>query len=121
MTRADIARQVAHQLIAAENALDVAIRDYARLTAELMEARPRAHVSPTVGGEAVARAAAVQTALAGARAESAALHAALAEVRDGLGVRMDDDGFGAGDKTNVARPAWPPLAAAGAEPLRAAG
>ena len=118
MKRADIARQVAQQLFAAEDALDGAIREFARLTAELMEARASMRLSAVVGPEVVLRAAAVQGALAQARAESAALHAALAEVRDGIGVRMDD--VGGGDKTDADRPLWP-FGSAAAEPLRAVG
>jgi hypothetical protein len=60
----------------------------------------------------------VGSALAAARAESAALHAALAEVRDQLGVRMDD--ISGGDKTDTSKPLWP-FAAAAVEPLRAIG
>ncbi len=118
MKRADTCRSVAHQLFAAEAALDGAIRDYARLTAEMMEARTRMNISATVGSQAVVRAAAVGAALAQARAESSALHAALAEVRDGLGVRMGD--VGGGDKTDTSRPLWP-VGSASVEPLRAAG
>ena len=119
MNRADIARQVARQLFAAEDALDASIRDYARLTVELMEARTRLGLSGAVGPEVVARAAAVQGALAAARTESAALHAALAEVKDGVGLRAV--AVGAGDKTNMpnAAPAWPMGSAS--EPLRAVG
>ena len=118
MKRADIARNVAQQLVTAEDALDAAIRDYARLTAELMEARVRARVSATVGAEVVACSARVQTALAAARTESAALHGALAQVRDDLGIRMDD--VGAGDKTDADKPLWP-FGSATVAPLRAAG
>ena len=117
MRRADIARHVAQQLFTAEDALDVAIRDFARLTSELMEARTRMRLSAAVGPEVVARAAAVQAALANARTESAALHAALAEVKDGVGLRTVS--VGAGDKTDVVEPA--PFGSATVAPLRAAG
>lgn len=118
MKRADIAREVAQHLFTAEDALDTAIRDFARLTAELMEARTRMGLSATVGPEVVARAAAVQAALAGARTEAAAMHAALAEVKDGVGLRTL--ALGAGDKTNPQAEVWPPTGAA-VTPLRQAG
>ena len=118
MNRSEIAREVALSLFTAEGALDAAIRDYARLTAATMEARARLGLSAAVGSEVVSRNAAVQSALAAARVESAALHAALAEVGAGIGVRMDD--VGAGEKTETSRPLWP-LGASSVEPLRAAG
>lgn len=118
MKRADIARHVARQLFTAEDALDTAIRDFARLTAELMDARTRLGLSAAVGPEVVAHAAAVQAALAAARTESAALHAALVEVKDSVGLRTVD--VGAGDKTDTTGPVWP-FGSATVEPLRAAG
>ena len=74
-------------------------------------------LSPCVGSEVVARAAAVQTALAGARAESAALHAALVQVKDGVGLRSV--AVGVGDKTDGV-PEWP-TGSGSVQPLRAAG
>ena len=118
MKRADIARHVARHLFTAEDALDVAIRDYARLTAEIMEARTQLNLSGAVGPEVVSRAAAVQAALANARAESAALHAALVEVKDGVGLRTA--AVGGGDKTDTTGPMWP-FGSATVEPLRATG
>ena len=117
MKRADIAREIAQSLFTAEDALDIAIRDFARLTADLMEARSRMGLSATVGPQVVARGAAVQAALAEARTEAAALHAALALVKDGVGLRTVS--VGAGDKTDEAQPEWPIGAAV--HPLRAAG
>ena len=116
MKRADTARQIARSLFTAEDALDAAIRDFARLTAELMEARGRMGLAATVGPHVVSRAAAVQTALASARAEAAALHAALAEVKDGVGLRAVS--VGAGDKTEGVEE-WPTGSAV--HPLRSAG
>lgn len=98
MKRADIAREVAQHLFTAEDALDAAIRDFARLTAELMEARSRMGLAATVGTEVISRGAAVQAALALARAEAAAMHAALADVKDGVGLR--NVAIGAGDKAD---------------------
>lgn len=119
MKRADIARHVAQHLFTAEDALDVTIRDFARLTAELMEARTRMGLSAAVGPEVVARAASVQAVLADARTEAAALHAALAAVKDGVGLRTV--AVGAGDKGDDpdAVPMWP--LGATVQPLRAAG
>ena len=117
MTRPDIAREVAQSLFTAESALDTAIRDFARLTADMVEARDRMGLSPCVGSEVVARAAAVQTALAGARTEAGALHAALVQVKDGVGLRTV--ALGVGDKTDSA-PAWP-VGSASVRPLRATG
>lgn len=118
MKRADIAREVAQSLFTAEDALDAAIRDFARLTAELMEARGRMGLAATVGPEVVSRGAAVQAALAQARTEAAAMHAALAQVKDGVGLRTVS--VGAGDKTDEdAVKEWPIGAAV--HPLRAAG
>ena len=117
MKRADIAREIAQSLFTAENALDTAIRDFARLTADLMEARSRMGLAATVGPQVVSRGAAVQAALAAARIEAAALHAALAEVKDGVGLRTVS--VGAGDKMDDSVPEWPTGAAV--HPLRAAG
>ena len=92
------ARDVARALNTAEDALDAAIRDYARLTATLIDARTGMGLSATVGADIAVRMALVQTGLAGARAETAAMHDALSAVKDGIGLRSV--AVGVGDKTN---------------------
>ena len=111
MTRDEVARGVAAQLCEAENALDDAIVAFSRLTAAALEARGELNLSATLGGEVIARGAAVHGHLATARDEAGALHGALAQLARRIRVRADgdDDGFGAGDKHEHAKGATPPL------------
>jgi hypothetical protein len=96
MTRLETARSVATQLFKVEDAIDAAIGEAARLTLAVTEARGGLRLAAVVGGEVFDRAAGLHAQLAAARAEAAALHEALAEVRDRL--RMDGDDFGSFDK-----------------------
>lgn len=98
--RLDVARAVAAQLYEAENAIDDAIREAARLTVAVTDARCDLNLAAVVGGDVFDRAAALQAGLARARTDAVALHHALAGVRDLLRIRMDDAGadFGNPDK-----------------------
>ncbi len=100
MTRIEAARDVAQALNLAEDALDAAIRDFARLTSRLVEARGEMGLSSTVGADVALRLAAVQSGLAGSRAEAAAVHTALGDVKDRIGLRSV--AVGVGDKTDEA-------------------
>ena len=115
MTKHEVARGVAAQLFEAENALDDAIMAFSRLTITALEARGELNLSATLGGEVVARGAAVHGHLANARDEAAALHAALAQLARRIRVRADGedggDGFGAGDKHDHPHVVAPPLRA----------
>ena len=100
MTRLETAQGVATQLFKAEDAIDGAIREAARLTLAVSEARSDLRLAAVVGSEVFDRAAALHGGLAAARAQAVALHDSLAEVRDRLRIRMDGDGdgFGSMDK-----------------------
>lgn len=87
MTRFETAEGVAAQLFAAEDAIDGAIREAARLTLAVADARGDLRLAAVVGTEVFDRAAALSGKLAASRAEAVALHGALAEVRDQLRIR----------------------------------
>lgn len=110
MDKHQVARGVAAQLFEAENALDDAIMAFSRLTTTALEARGELNLSAVLGGQVLARGAAVQSQLVAAREESTALHGALAELAKRIRVRAEDDGLGAGDKHDPPKgEATPPL------------
>ena len=86
MKRVETAKSVAAQLFKAEDAIDEAIREAARLTLAVTDARGDLRLAAVVGSDVFDRAAALQGALAASRAHAVALHGALAEVRDQLRV-----------------------------------
>jgi len=86
------ARIVAQALNGSENAVDDAIVSVADLTRAFAEARRVANVSPVVGQEAVALTAEAFAALQLARAKMIQAHGALAEVRDGIGLKEHASG-----------------------------
>ncbi len=86
MTRLEAAKGVAAQLFKAEDAIDAAIREAARLTLAVTDARADLRLAAVVGSDVFDRAAALQGALAASRAQAVALHDALAQVRDQLRV-----------------------------------
>lgn len=88
MTRLETAEGVAARLFAAEDAIDGAIREAARLTLAVADARGDLKLAAVVGTEVFDRAAALSGKLAASRAEAVALHEALAGVRDQLRIRM---------------------------------
>ena len=81
------AQVVADHLIAAERALDEAIRATAALACALPTARLEAKLSAVIGQEAFAGASRAMATLTDARAELVATHDALAGVRDRVGLR----------------------------------
>lgn len=103
-TKQAAARAVAQALYTAEDAIDAAIREAARLTLAVSDARGDLRLAAVVGGEVFGRAATLHAGLAAARGQAAALHEALADVRDELRIRMDAPDFGS--------PAKPPKGAA---------
>lgn len=119
MTRSETARAVALQLYTAENAVDDAIREAARLTLAVADARSRLNLAAVVGPAVFDRASALQAGLAAARNEAVALHEALAAVRDQLRIRMDGDDFGTPDKPPAPSGVQPaPEEAPGPGPVR---
>ena len=86
MNRIETAKGVATQLFKAEDAIDGAIREAARLTLAVTDARGDLRLAAVVGSDVFDRAAALQGALAASRAQAVALHEALAQVRDRLRV-----------------------------------
>ena len=81
------ARLVAAKLTAAEEAVDDALITAAELTSAFPQARRQANVSAVVGQDAIALAAEAMAALQLARAKLVEAHHALADVRDGMGLR----------------------------------
>ena len=94
MDKAEAAQQVAERLVAAENAIDEAVRTGAELLARLSHARRELDLSAVVGGEVFSRSAAALTAITAARAETAACHDALARLQVRVGVRPTATGAG---------------------------
>ena len=94
MSKLDVAYDVAARLGAAEQAIEEALRTGAELMARLSTARREMGLSMVLGGEAVSRSSAALSALAVARAETAACHDALSllKVRAGLGAVAIGDG-----------------------------
>jgi hypothetical protein len=86
--RITAARIVAEALNGSETAVDDAIVSLADLTRAMTEARRVAKVSPVVGQDATALTAEAFAALQLARAKMVEAHGALAEVGDGLGLKV---------------------------------
>lgn len=120
MDKHTVARGVAAQLFDAERKLDEAIKAFSHLTTTALDAKGELNLSATLGGEILVRGATLQTQLAGARTEAAALHGAFKHLGKLIRVRAsEDDGdpnsdLGAGDKHDYPKgEATPPLRAVG--------
>lgn len=104
MKRKIVAHQVADQLFAAEAAIDRAVAETARLTSLLSEGRIEAGLSAVVGQDAIDRTSASIGALSTARRELVGAHAALAEVKDRVGLRTVAIGGMEKPEENAPRP-----------------
>ena len=94
MEKIFVVKKVAEQLWAAENAIDSAIADTARLMGGLVEARQDLQVSHIVTDAATGRIAESMAALAQARTAMVDAHHALYEAKLRIGVRTKLDGSG---------------------------
>lgn len=81
------ARLITGKLTAVEEAVDDALITAGELTCAFPLARRQANVSAVVGQDAIALAAEAMAALQLARAKIVEAHNALADVRDGMGLR----------------------------------
>jgi hypothetical protein len=85
--KVDIAKHVAAQLFQAEEAVDVALLQTARLITDMLVARRDLKLCASIGQGALDQAAGAITALTQARGDLVATHEALAETRDRMGMR----------------------------------
>lgn len=109
-TRRQAAIKVADRLFAVENAIDVAVRCAAELTAVMPEARTDANLSAVVGQEALDQAAQAFALLVQARRAMVETHHRLQETRVQIGLRE----VSVGDMSDK-----PPPSAAGRGHIRA--
>lgn len=85
--RQQAAQKVADRLFAVENAIDVAVRSAAELTAVMPEARSDANLSAVVGQDALDQAAEAFVLLVQARRAMVETHHKLEETRIRIGLR----------------------------------
>jgi hypothetical protein len=86
-TRQEAAIKVADRLFAVENAIDIAVRCAAELTAAMPEARTDANLSAVVGQDALDQAAQAFALLVQARRAMVETHHRLQETRVQIGLR----------------------------------
>lgn len=84
--RRKAAQNLANKLIAAENAIDLALQRTAELAGAMPQARSDAHYAAEIGQEAMERAVNAIAVLVQARREIVATHKELAETRDRVGL-----------------------------------
>lgn len=84
--RRKAAQNVANKLIAAENAIDLALQRTAELAGAMPQARSDANYAAEIGQEAMERAVSAISVLVQARREIVATHKELAETRDRVGL-----------------------------------
>jgi hypothetical protein len=82
-----VARQVAQRLLAAEEAIDAALRETAQLAHYMPIARQEASVSVAVGQKAIEEAIATLSSLGEARRKIILTHQALAGTQERIGLR----------------------------------
>lgn len=92
--RIEATNDIAAQLFAAEEAVDAAITQMAKLSAMMPEARLRVKVSASLGHEALKSASDALSSLINARGQIVSVHAALDQVKTDIGLRTY--GIGAG-------------------------
>ncbi len=85
--RRQAARDVANRLIAAENAIDIALQRTAELTGCMPHARGKANFAAEIGQEALERAAGTFAVLVQARREIVETHRELAQTQARVGLR----------------------------------
>ena len=83
----EVAQQVLTRLVAAERTNDLAIVDTAGLVAGLIEARLAVEAAINFGHEAIDIVASTFSAQIDSRRQFVAAHAALAEIKDAIGLR----------------------------------
>lgn len=87
MRKAEMVRQGAEQLFTAEDAVETALCEVARLGLMLGQLRMDAKISAVVGQDAIDGVAILYKRLSKARADAIKLHAALDEVKTQIGAR----------------------------------
>jgi len=98
--RRQAAQEVADRLIAAENAIDIALQRTAELTGAMPSARGKANLAAEVGQEALERAAGTFAVLVQARREIVETHKHLAQTQQRIGLSAYSMGGGM-DKSNA--------------------
>jgi len=84
--RRQAAQEVANKLIAAENAIDLALQRTAELAGFMPQARSQARYAAEIGQDALERAIGTISVLVQARREIVATHKELAETKDRVGL-----------------------------------
>jgi hypothetical protein len=92
--RIEATNDIAHQLFAAEAAIDAAITEMATLSAMMPEARLRVKVAASLGHEALKHAGESLSSLIEARERAVCAHTALDQAKTDIGLRTY--GIGAG-------------------------
>lgn len=92
--RIEATNDIATQLFAAEEAIDTAISEMAKLSAMMPEARLRVKVSASLGHDALKHASASLAALVEARTSVVSVHSVLDQAKTDIGLRTY--GIGAG-------------------------